>query len=132
MCLTIIPLSELEMFEFVKSGMESSTQIAAAAASVAPVTLVIEMSLQMPPVLYQRFTPRVTRSPMVAPWTMGADEAPDEMPIPYLQVVDEPCKSCPPPSITMSLSNGDALSKRSIATLSALLTTRLLITGSLP
>ena len=32
----------------------------------------------------------------------------------------------------MSLSIGDALSKRSIATLSAFLTTRLAITGSLP
>ena len=128
----MIPLSELETFEFVNRGIESSTQIAAAAANVAPVTLVIEMSLQRPPELYHRFTPRVTRLSIVAPWTIGAEDAPEEIPIPYLQVVDEPCKSCPPPSITMSLSIGDALSKRSIATLSALLTTRLLITGLLP
>ena len=132
MCLTIIPLSELEMFEFVKRGMESSTHTAAAAAKVAPVTLVIEMSFHSPPELNQRFTPLVTRPSIVAPCTIGAEEAPEEIPIPYLQVVEEPCKSCPPPSITMSLSIGDAPSKRSIATLSALFTTRLVINGSLP
>ena len=93
MCLTMIPLSELDTLEFVKSGMESSTQIAAAAAKVAPVTLVIETSLHSPPELYQRFTPRVTRSSIVAPCTIGAEEAPEEIPIPYLQVVEEPCKS---------------------------------------
>ena len=89
----------------------------------------IEMSDQIPPLFHHWFTPRVIRLSIVTPWTIGAEDAPEEMPIPYLQVVDDPCKSCPPPSITMSLRIGDALSKRSTATLSAFMTVRLLIVG---
>ena len=66
-CLTMIPLSDLVMLESVKRGIESSIQIPAAAAIVAPETLYTETPLQRPPELYQRLTPLVTRFPMLAP-----------------------------------------------------------------
>ena len=93
MCLTMIPLSEFETSKFVKSGIESSTQTAAAAARVAPEVLVIDISDQTPPLFHHRLTPRVIRFCIATPRTRGAEEAPDDIPMPYLQVVEEPCKS---------------------------------------
>ena len=66
-------------------GTLSSTHIPVDSASVAPVMLVRERFLIKPPELPQTFRPLVTASLTVNPSIFGAEPAPIERPIPYLQ-----------------------------------------------
>ena len=113
-------------------GNESSIQMPAPMARVDPLMLEIFRSERSPPELPHWFSPLVINPSIFAPSTTGAEYAPMERPIPYLHVVEVPCTSCPPPSMTRSLIVGEALLNRSTATLSALRTVRLETTGSLP
>ena len=130
-CLTMIPLSEIEIWESVNKGTESSIQKAELAANVAPVIFSTDTWSQSPPELNHMFTPLVMRLEIWALWTIGVEKSPADIPIPYLQESEAPCKSCPPPSITRSDITGYAPENRSIATLSAFTTVMLLILGLL-
>ena len=109
------PWSDLSITVCSISGTLSSTHIPADWAKVAPVIFVRVRFLIRPPELPHTFRPLVTASLTDSPSILGAEPAPMDNPIPYLQYVGK-FQSWPASSITRLRIVGVAELKRSTPT----------------